>query len=149
MRQFKYIFSLAIVTTFLLIGIISCAGKPLDYYGAVEKVSTSATQLTVKEYTTGAQIILDKGNPEFNTIVDYLEQSVITRDRPRFVENNGDKVEVAIPYVLNYVLLFTLKGNSEISFDYGNEVWYITEDRIYSASIDAALFELLNGLFSE
>jgi hypothetical protein len=152
MKQCKTIYTLAIVMAVILLMPTSCSNKKtpsLDYAGAIEKVSISATQLTITSYTSNHQIKLEKGNHEFDMILEYLEQSKLTRSQPRFVEMNGKKTEVAIPYVLNYILVFTLDDGSEVSFDYGGEVWFNTEDMIYSASADAALFDLLNQLVSK
>jgi len=144
MKQFNRIYLLAILMVFVLAAMVSCSGnaKTLDYYGAVEKVTSSATQLTISEYySLGIQITLEKGSPEFNTILGYLGNSEVTREQPRFVESNGETVEVGIPYVRNYTLLFTLSDGSEITFDCGTQIWFNTEDMIYSASVDAALLE--------
>jgi hypothetical protein len=141
---FIYVFILVILTT-----IFACSGKPLDYYGAVEKVSTSATQLTITKYATFNQITLEKGNPAFDTVLEYLEKSVITREQPRFVKSNGEKLEVAIPYAIGFILKFHLSDNSEVTFDYGSDkVWFNTEDMIYGASVKVGLYEVLDQLFS-
>jgi hypothetical protein len=57
------------------------------------------------------------------------------------VESDGETKVIGIPYVRNYTLLFMLSDGSEISFDCGTEVWYVTGDMFYSASVDAALLE--------
>jgi hypothetical protein len=153
MKWLKIICPIVIVITFILMTSASCSPKKipsLDYAGAIKKISTSATQLVVKEYTyPSRQVTLEKSSPEFNAIINYLEQSTLTRTQPRFVVQEGKKLEVAIPYSLNYVLVFTLSDGSEISFDYGGEVWFNTENMIYGASADAGLFDLLNQIFGK
>jgi hypothetical protein len=122
-----------------------------DYVKAVEKVSSSAKELNIQYYfTPNSQITIDKSHPEFEVIIKYLAQFKLTRSQPRFVVQEGKKVEVAIPYAMAFILKFNLSDGSEVAFDYGSdEVWFNTEDMIYSASVDSGLYEILQQLLKE
>lgn len=121
-----------------------------DYVKAVEKVSSSATELNIKNYTSPNQIAIDKSHPEFEVIIKYLAQSKLTRSQPRFVVQEGKKVEVAIPYAIAFILKFSLSDGSKVTFDYGtDQFWFNTEEMIYGASVQSGLYEIFQQLLKE
>jgi hypothetical protein len=122
-----------------------------DYAKAVEKVSSSAKELNIKSYSTpNSQITINKSHPEFEVIIKYLEQSKLTRSQPRFVVQEGKKVQVGIPYAIAFTLEFTLSDGSKVVFDFGtDQFWFNTEEMIYSASVDSGLYEILQQLLKE
>jgi hypothetical protein len=126
-------------------------GPTNDYFKAVEKVSSWATELNVQSYSTpNNQITIDKSHPEFEVIIKYLAQSKLTRSQPRFVDQEGKKTEVAIPYAMAFILKFILVDSSEVALDYGSdEVWFNTEEMIYGASVQSGLYEILQQLLKE
>ena len=117
-----------------------------DFTEAVAKVTSMATELTIKSYRTGNLITLNKDNPGFNSIISYIEQATPTRNQPRFAENEGEMVEVTVLYSLSYFLNFKLSDGSEVLFDYGGDIWFNSKDMIYGASADSAMFELIEQM---
>jgi hypothetical protein len=154
MKYLQVIFKLTLIVSIVSMMLVSAScsennNTPSnDYAKAVEKVSTSATELNVQSYSTqNSQINIDKSHPEFEVVIKYLEQSKLTRSQPRFVVQQGNKVEVAIPYAIGFILKFHLSDGSEVAFDYGSdEVWFNTEEMIYGASVDSGLYEILQKL---
>jgi hypothetical protein len=152
MKYSQIIFKLTLIVAIVSMMLISAScsennNTPSnDYAKAVEKVSSSATELNIKDYNSPNQITINKSHPEFEVVIKYLAQSKLTRSQPRFVVQEGKKVEVAIPYAIAFILKFHLSDGSEITFDYGTKIWFNTKDMIYGASINAALFELLKQM---
>jgi hypothetical protein len=139
------------IIAFMLIIPASCTtdgpGTSNEYNEAVEKVVESGWRLTVKHYATGNQRILDKDQPEFDTIIGYLEKSSVTRNQPRFVENEGKTSEVTILYSLGFILEFTLSDGLKAVFDYSEDQFcFNAEGAIYGAATEPGLYNLLEDL---
>lgn len=117
-----------------------------DFTEAVSKVTSSAEELIIKSYLTNHQFMIDKERPEFNAIIDYISKATVTRSQPRFVENEGKTVEATVLHSIGYVLYFKLSDGSGVLFDFGGDIWFNAADMIYGASVDAAMFELVQQL---
>jgi hypothetical protein len=154
--SFQNTFKLMCVISVILMMLmsISCSsdnsGQPDDFTRAVANVSSSATGLNILSYTTGQQATIKKDRSEFSSIIDYLEKSTVTRSQARYVENDGKMVEVGIPYAIAFILEFTFSGDSAVVFDFGiDQVWFNTADMIYSASVDATMYDFLDQLVNK
>jgi len=130
----------------------SCGGnndKPdMNLTTAIEIVSSSSTGLTVKSILNSREVRLDKDSPNFGTVFKYVENAVQNRAQPRFSDFRGTTAEIAIPYVLNYKLIFRSSTGADIEFDYGYDtIWFTSKDMIYGAAVDTNLDGVLQQIF--
>jgi hypothetical protein len=141
---------LIITVTALFTASCSDENATLNLPGAVEKVSSSATGLTIESYTNGQKVTIEKNNPQFDAIIDYLKRSDYDRSQPRYQEINGEITEIKIPYKLKYALVFKLTKGSDITFDYGfDKLWFTAKEMLYGATIDMGLGDTLQQIVKD
>lgn len=153
-KHIRNIYTLILITiiavTALFVASCSDENPSLNLPGAVEKVSSSATGLTIKSYTNGEKVKIEKSHPQFDAIIDYLEQSDYDRNQPRYRELNGKMTEIQIPYKLKYALIFKFTEGSDITFDYGfDKLWFTTEEMLYGATVNMSLGEALQQIVND
>jgi len=111
---------------------------------AVLNVTTMATELTVKSYDNHQKATVEKDNPNFKTVINYLAKYVAERTQPRYQEIGGKQQEVQIPYVINFNLTFKLNKGSALTFDYGyDKIWFTSKDMLYAGTVDTGLNDVL------
>jgi len=111
---------------------------------------SNAEKLEVEYYVTGERVLVDKGDPVFNEVLNLLKSSTLRKvTRKTIVIGNGTGY-VTIPYPYCYLLTFELRNGTKLKFNLIPEgtIWFEIKEAIFEVKVDPKLVRLVRGILS-